>query len=141
MRFWDSSAVVPLILQEPATETMRALLAEDSDMIVWALTGLEVTSALWRRTRSGDLTDGVRAAAAAALGDLETSWNKTIDVSQVTGRARRVLAAHALRAADACQLATALLICRERTGDLPFVTLDERLGEAARREGFVVLGT
>ncbi|MFY9343542.1 MAG: hypothetical protein WAT39_13685 [Planctomycetota bacterium] len=54
-------------------------------------------------------------------------------------RARRLLANHPLRAADACQLAAALIACRERPDALGFVTLDSRLAEAARREGFTVL--
>ena len=43
-----------------------------------------------------------------------------------------------MRAADALQLAAALVATGERPGDLPFVTLDHRLAEAARREGFSV---
>lgn len=94
-------------------------------MLVWAQTSVEVTSALWRRIRNGDLTEAAR--------------NQALDVAQVAARARRLLAAHPLRAADACQLAAALLLCRERTENLEFVTLDERLADAARREGLRVL--
>jgi predicted nucleic acid-binding protein len=57
----------------------------------------------------------------------------------VDRRARRLLAAHPLRAAAALQLAAALVACDERSDVPPFVTLDDRLAEAARREGFVVL--
>jgi predicted nucleic acid-binding protein len=45
-----------------------------------------------------------------------------------------------LRAADALHLAAALVACEERPHLLPFVTLDGRLEDAARREGFTVLG-
>ena len=45
------------------------------------------------------------------------------------------------RAGDALQLAAAVIACDERTGLLPFVTLDDPLVEAARREGFRVLPT
>ena len=45
------------------------------------------------------------------------------------------------RAGDALQLAAAVIACDERTGLLPFVTLDDPLAEAARREGFRVLPT
>ena len=141
MKFWDSSAIVPLVVQENETEAMRALLRADRDVVVWALTGVEVISALWRRARSGQLTETARVAAADALSDLESAWNPVIDVAPVVARARRVLAAHPMRAADACQLAAALQVCRERTDSLEFVTLDDRLAEAARREGLRVLPT
>jgi len=61
------------------------------------------------------------------------------DAAQVDRRARRLLAAHPLRAADALQLAAALVACDERPDVLALVTLDDHLAEAARREGFVVL--
>jgi predicted nucleic acid-binding protein len=57
-------------------------------------------------------------------------------LEQVAERALRVLDLHTLRAADALQLAAALVASRERPQDLPFVTLDEHLAEAAEREGF-----
>jgi len=139
MRFWDSSAIVPLILQEEETAAMRTLFAEDRDVVVWALTGLEVASALWRRARTGDLDEAPRAAAAESLAQLESAWNTMIDIGEVVARARRVLAAHPLRAADAAQLAAALIAGRERTDTLDFVTLDARLADAARREGLRVL--
>lgn len=139
MKFWDSSAIVPLVVQEADSEVVRDLLGHDPDMLVSALTSVEVTSALWRRIRNGDLTESARNQALDALTVLEGVWNQALDVAQVAARARRLLAAHPLRAADACQLAAALLLCRERTENLEFVTLDERLADAARREGLRVL--
>jgi predicted nucleic acid-binding protein len=50
-----------------------------------------------------------------------------------------LLAVHALRAADAFQLAAALLWSRGDTGAHTVVSFDERLREAGRREGFQVL--
>jgi len=57
----------------------------------------------------------------------------------VRARAARLLSLHPLRAADALQLAAALVWCRERTAEAPFVCLDDRLRLAAAREGFRVL--
>ncbi len=87
----------------------------------------------------GDATTAARDAALALLTDLERSWSTVVDVPHVLARARRVLAAHALRAADACQLAAALHACREQPHTMSFATLDERLAEAAHQEGFHVL--
>ncbi len=139
MRFWDASAVVPLLIAEAPTSAVRALMIEDAQMAVWALTPLEVLSALWRRRRLGEIEVRAQASAESALLELEAAWSIVADVAQTDRRARRLLATHPLRAADAAQLAAALLACDERPERLPFVTVDERLAEAARREGFAVL--
>jgi predicted nucleic acid-binding protein len=139
VRFWDASAVVPLLIAETSTRGLRALLAEDPQMSVWALTPVEVLSALWRRRRLDELDTAALRDAEASLQALEPAWNVVLDVERVERRARRLLAAHAVRVADAVQLAAATVACEERTDLLPFVTLDDRLAEAARREGFRVL--
>lgn len=139
MRFWDSSALVPLLLEEPASGAARSLLRGDHAIVVWRLSGAEVVSALWRRRRAGDIEEGERLSAEQGLSSLERVWTTVEDAAQVDRRARRLLALHPLRAADALQLAAALVACDERPHVLPFVTLDDRLAEAARREGFTVL--
>ena len=55
MRFWDSSAVVTLAVEEPTSRACRAWLREDSHQVVWCLTRVEVLSALCRRQRDGGL--------------------------------------------------------------------------------------
>lgn len=139
MRFWDASAVVPLLVSEEPTSAVRSLLVEDPQIAIWALTPLELLSALWRRRRLGEIEVRAQTSAEGTLLELEAAWSIVADVAQVDRRARRLLAVHPLRAADAAQLAAALLACDERPERLPFVTLDERLAEAARREGFAVL--
>jgi uncharacterized protein len=139
MRFWDSSAVVPLLLEESGSGAVRALLREDVAMVAWRLAGTEVVSALWRRRRADELDEAARRFAEQGLARLESMWTSVEDAAHVDRRARRLLAAHPLRAADALQLAAALVACDERSDVLPFVTLDDRLAEAARREGFVVV--
>ena len=139
MRFWDSSALVPLLVEESSSVTIRALLGDDPVMVVWQLAGTEVTSALWRRRRADEIDEVVRRLAEAGLAVLEGLWTSVEDTPLVDRRARRLLALHPLRAADALHLAAALIACDERTKMLPFVTLDDRLADAARREGFRVL--
>ena len=139
MRFWDSSAVVPLLLEEPGSDMVRSLLREDAAMVAWRLAGTEVVSALWRRRRADELDETSRRFAEQGLALLESRWTSVEDAAHVDRRARGLLAAHPLRAADALQLAAALVACDERSDVLPFVTLDDRLAEAARREGFVVV--
>ena len=139
MRFWDASAVVPLVALEKETRGCRRLLAEDTDIVVWFLTPVEVVSALTRRLRENSLKANDFTKAKEQLAMLERAWSEVISVERVRERARRLLETHPLRAADSLQLATALVTSEENPQGLPFVTLDERLGRAAEREGFSVL--
>jgi hypothetical protein len=58
----------------------------------------------------------------------------------VRQRAERLASVHALSAADALQLAAALVVSREHPETLEYVTLDKVLARAARLEGFTVIG-
>jgi len=91
-------------------------LAKDTDIVVWFLTPMEVISAL------------------------ESAWSEVISVERVRERARRLLEIHPLRAADSLQLGAALLTSEETPQGFPFVTLDRRLGHAAEKEGFHIVG-
>ena len=68
------------------------------------------------------------------------SWTEVPPIERVRDQAIRVLQVHPLRAADALQLAAAIVLADFEPKGLPFVTLDEALAAAARREGFPVLG-
>jgi hypothetical protein len=73
------------------------------------------------------------------LAVLSESWAEVAPGPPVRVEAERALAVHPLRAADALQLAAALVW---RSGDpevQEFVCLDERLRGAASREGFVLV--
>jgi hypothetical protein len=70
---------------------------------------------------------------------LEKDWTENIDFESVRERAGRLLAVHPLSAADALQLAAALVAVDERPRGFGFVTLDDRLAAAAVREGFALL--
>jgi hypothetical protein len=54
-------------------------------------------------------------------------------------KALRLLGVHPLRAADALQLAAALILVRDNPAGRELVSLDERLRESALLEGFRVL--
>ncbi|MEO6027905.1 MAG: type II toxin-antitoxin system VapC family toxin [Candidatus Binatia bacterium] len=139
MKFWDSSAIVPLLVREPSSAAIHRMARTDAHFVVWRLTAAEVLSALWRRRRASELDESAGVAAEERLALLERAWTCVDDLAHVDRRARRLLALHDLRAADALQLAAALVACDEQPRLLPFVTLDRRLADAARREGFGVL--
>lgn len=73
------------------------------------------------------------------LDALKGSWHEVQPLETVRRFARRLLRVHELRAADSLQLAAALAAAEGRSDVLEFVSLDDRLLEAARREGFRVL--
>lgn len=139
MKFWDSSALVAIAVQEPSTRSVRAVAREDPELMVWILSEVEIASALWRRRRAGELTENLRADAQRQMDATLSNAIVVADVPAVVRRSKRLLAAHSLRAADAMQLAAALVVCEDEPARVSFVTVDERLGEAAIREGFVVV--
>jgi hypothetical protein len=60
-------------------------------------------------------------------------------VDPVRAMAVRLLRLHPLRSADGLQLAAAIVAAEHEPSSLEFVGLDERLNEAASREGFRVV--
>ncbi len=135
MRFWDSSALIPLCLEQPRSAHARQMIAHDPEMIVWWGSAIECASAIARLHREERLTAKEERAARAFLNALSASWFEIQPGNSVRDRALRVLRLHPLRTADALQLAAAL----ESSGSTPsgvFITYDERLRAAAEREGF-----
>lgn len=139
MRFWDSSAIVPLVCRERESARTRAWLRADPIVVVWCLAATEVVSALARKRRDGALPAASLAAAKRRLAALEAAWNEVAAVEAVRARARRLLEVHPLTAADALHLGAALVLVEERPQGVGFVSFDVRLAEAAAREGFECL--
>jgi predicted nucleic acid-binding protein len=138
MKFWDSSAILPLLVDELRSPGVAAVYEQDAHQIVWCLTEVEAASALaWREREGRDAGDVENARGKLRI--LTERWDEVTSVQNVRARALRLLGTHSLRAADALQLAAALVFCDERTGSLPFVCLDDRLADAARKERFPVL--
>ena len=140
MRFWDTSALLPLLVDEPARERLLGLLEEDSEVLAWWGTPVEIASAVARREREGLLTADEVAAALAGARVLADGWHEIVPSDAVRRTAERLLRTHPLHAADALQLAAALIAADHDPASLELVCIDERLKGAARREGFTVLG-
>ena len=120
---------------------MRSLLTEDDEILTWAWTRVELTSAVERRARDGELTRAQRRAALDAFAELADDWDEVSDLLAVRARALAVLGRHPLRAADAGHLAAALLVAEQGFPGLGFVCLDPRLSQAADLEGLRVAPT
>ncbi len=139
MNFWDSSAILPLIVEEERSVRCRALWRADRSLAVWALTRVELTSALHRLVRERLLSaDELRRALARAR-TIGASWTQIDAFEQVCDLAERLLAVHVLASADALQLGAALALCKGKPRGRGFITADDRLARAAEAEGFAVI--
>lgn len=139
MKYWDASALLPLVVDEPGTALARAWLRADPHLITWSWTTVELASAVERRAREGALTRARRREILQRFATLSNAWDEVAEADAVRKRALALLARHALRAADAGQLGAALVAAEDDPASLPFVCLDRRLADAADREGMPVL--
>ena len=138
MKFWDSSAIVPLLVGEPWSADVLGEFERDPEMLVWWASEVECVSALTRLEREGALSAAGMNEAVRRLSALASSWRTVEPVERVRRGAIRLLRVHPLRAADALQLAAAVAASEGQPQMLAFVTLDDRLALAASREGFAV---
>lgn len=138
MRFWDSSALVPLLVKEAVSVQIRDLFLSEPGMIAWWGTPVECASAVARLEREGRLSPQATTEALGRLDALAQHIHRIEPVDAVLETARRLLRVHPLRAADSLQLAAAVLASEGRPSTLELVCLDDRLVTAAQREGFPV---
>ena len=140
MRFWDTSALVPLFVAE--RESARALrwLREDPDVVVWTLARLELLSALARRRREEPAASRQLGVARRQFLGAWGRWSEVTAVDVVRRRAERLVETHPLRAEEALQIAAALIAAEDDPGGIEFVTFDRHEASAAEREGFRVIG-
>ncbi len=138
MKFWDSSAIMPLLVREAVSERMERLIRKDAVVVAWWGSGVECASALARREREATRKRDrdALARAFARLEILQNGWQEVQPGGVVRELALRLLRVHPLAAADALQLAAAILAAEHRPATLGFVCLEERLALAATREGF-----
>jgi predicted nucleic acid-binding protein len=139
MRFWDASAIVPLLMTEPTTKAAQALIEKDPTMLVWWATEVECASAIARLEREGALDEPAVTHAFDRLKQLAYGWHEIDPSDPIREAAIRFLRVHPLRGADALQLAAAFIAAERRPPSLDMVTLDDRLAVAARKEGFTLV--
>jgi predicted nucleic acid-binding protein len=139
MRFWDASALAPLVIAEAASAIALEWLREDEEIAIWGMTRVELVSAVERRVRDGTLPASSRQPALQRIARITNDAHEVMDLAAVRIRALPLLARYALRAADAAQLGAALLIAEPEPSSLTMVVLDRRLAAAAEREGLVVV--
>ena len=139
MRFWDSSGIASLVLDDAFSDRARSLVLDDGAILVWCGTETEAASAIFRAVRAGRLPATRVGDALARLDAVAAGWREVPPGVGVRREARRVLPLHPLRAGDALQLGAALVAAGGDSSVLEFVCFDDRLSSAARAEGFTVL--
>ncbi|MBI2365274.1 MAG: type II toxin-antitoxin system VapC family toxin [Deltaproteobacteria bacterium] len=138
MKFWDTSALVPLCVEESQSESVKSILARDTALVVWWATRVECISALARQAREGGLSVAGEKQAREVLETLAEAWIEVQPSEVLRATAERLLAVHPLRASDSFQLAAALQWCQRQSKGMSLVSFDTRLRDAAYREGFTV---
>ncbi len=139
MMFWDSSAIIPLCLEEPQSKAVRKLAKKDGALVAWWASAVECSSAFARLSREDHLDPDQESQVRWALKMLSASWTEIKPSEEVKDLAERLLFLHPLHAADSLQLAAALVWTGKNPKGQSFVCLDQRLRKTARKEGFTLL--
>jgi predicted nucleic acid-binding protein len=137
--FWDASAIVPLLVAEATTARLQVLAQHDPDMLAWWGSAVACASALARLEREAALDAKSAEIAFQRLKLIADAWHEIEPTEVVHENAVRFLRVHSLRAADALQLAAAFVAAEYRPASLQVVTLDDRLADAMRKEGFALI--
>jgi predicted nucleic acid-binding protein len=137
--FWDTSAIIPLCCFQPQSSAAMKAARQYNPQIVWWITSVEAVSGFQRLSRDSYLTAEGHQQAVQRLAYLRQRWNEVQPTEEVRNTAERLLAIHPLRAADALQLAAALIWCSRHTQGRHFVGSDGNLCAAAEKEGFTVV--
>jgi uncharacterized protein len=139
VRFWDTSAIVRLLVAETSSAGIMQEYERDPEVIAWWATEAECVSALARLERDDSITAPSIAEGLRRLDGLARAWREVQPVTAVRTTAIRLLRVHPLRTAEALQLGAAIVAAENHPASLQIVTLDERLAQAAEREGFPVV--
>jgi hypothetical protein len=104
------------------------------------MTRVEVLAAIARKKRERPEMGALWDSAARDVNEVSLRWVEIYDAVAARLHAERIVVDYPLRTADALQLGAAIVAADGDPQSLELVTLDRRLAEAARREGFPVLG-
>ena len=136
--FWDTSALVPLCVQQHPSSAVKELLGQH-EITVWWATSVEIRSAFERLMRTGQLTQSEHIAAGTRLEKLRRGWRELQPTETLRAQAEVFLMSYPLKAADALQLAAAWTWCSGDAQGCTFISGDAQLLEAARQAGFQVV--
>jgi predicted nucleic acid-binding protein len=137
--FWDTSALLLLICQQPKSPQARKNHRLYASVSVWWGTRPECHSALRRLIRDGALSGKEERQAFLSLERLANHWIEVQPSEEIRQQAEHLLAVHPLRAGGALQLSAALVWSNGYPRGKVFICVDKALRAAADKEGFNVL--
>ena len=133
--FWDASALIPLCL-EPQSVPMVDRLFQETFIVVWWATPVEIRSALARLARMQQASTDEVAEARRLLEEMKQDWLEIGPSASLQSLAEELPDRYALRAGDSLQLAAAYTWAMQRPAGRPFISGDRRLLDAAEHLGF-----
>jgi predicted nucleic acid-binding protein len=139
MIYFDSSALLPLFVEDQRSSEMEKIALSDPSLVVWWGTSTECLSGFARLRREKIISSKQEQEIRGQLLAFRASWTEIQPGSEVKQIAQQLLLVHPLSAADCLQLAAALLWADKLPTDHRFVCLDSKLADAALKEGFIVL--
>lgn len=139
MTFWDTSALLSLLVGQSSVLQLQTIINEDPEIVLWWGTRVELASGVCRLHREERIDSRIFSALLTRIDEIASNADQVEPAPQVQTTAIRMLRVHSLRAADALQLAAALVWTEYDPLNTRFVCLDKRLREAAEREGFHVM--
>lgn len=134
--FWDTSAIIPLCYLQSMSMTARRFRRQFKLPMVWWGTRVEIHSGLARLKRLNEIDERGVARAIRKWEAFEREASVVKPVEYVLEIATTLPALYNLRSQDAFQLAAALVWCREKPRNRPFISADVRLADAAGDAGF-----
>lgn len=137
--FWDSSAILPLCYSQRFSRLANKERQRFKQMVAWWGTTVEIHSGIARLKREGLINERQTLLCLRRWKALNRGAQTMDPTDYVLELATEMPESHALRVMDAFQLAAALVWCGERPRNRPFITADNRLGEAASDAGFDVV--
>lgn len=138
MSFWDTSAIVPLFINEDRSQLARRLWRQFSQRNVWRESSVEVASTIARLAREGVLNEPLRTKTEERFSWIEKEWTIIDPTEKLIGLARMFPSLYGLKSLDSLQLASALIWCKENPKNKDFVCGDGKLLKAAEAAGFTI---
>ncbi len=143
--FVDSSALVKRYISEIGSTWVLSLFdpALDNDILIAAITGVEIVAAITRRARGGSISiTDAKAVCSQFRGDLQSEYQVVEITENIINSAMALAEAHGLRGYDAVQLAAGreinALCIASSLPTVTFVSADNQLNTAAASEGLLI---
>ncbi|PWU13136.1 MAG: hypothetical protein C5B49_15160 [Bdellovibrio sp.] len=139
MLYWESSALVASLIAEKETNRVRLYSINTGDLRSYTaiITPLEVESAIQRRLKEQSISSKLADKTRLSITEFRQQAYLIVADQNVLDIALHIQKIYRLRVADALQLASARA-GTENPSKVHFLCLDEKLNEAAKREGFKV---